>query len=384
MNMLRHRGAGLPALAALAILGACAGSQPERPAPPPSAPTHQPPYAGAPGTEPLVPHQDDPWPVKTRYVVDLWLHGFALISDDTARVPLFRRGYRDEMVVEKNKRRITTALDTKHDSLATFLAAHPILTGAQFLALYEHSWDVMQRDIKVFLTADGNPRKVQDKNDQQMIYTFSQVFPGAGDRKWLAMFAVALQDESMKFYESYWNHVQVARRPVLAAVDTAWSKAWEKRLRRFQNSAAQERGDIYLSLPLGAEGRTILGGKRQNVIAVTYPGTPDSAAEAIYVIAHEAVGNLAGTAVGDNTTPSEKRAGLADRYLSAATVRGGALLIQRVAPDQMAGYQGFYLRAVGVTYTPGQEALAFRTAFELPDAILEAMRQALDATTTGI
>ena len=34
------------------------------------------------------------WPVKTREHVDLWLHGYALLTADTARIPFFRRGYR--------------------------------------------------------------------------------------------------------------------------------------------------------------------------------------------------------------------------------------------------------------------------------------------------
>ena len=39
------------------------------------------------------------WPVKTREHVDLWLHGFALLSNDSSAVPLFRRGYRDDLTV---------------------------------------------------------------------------------------------------------------------------------------------------------------------------------------------------------------------------------------------------------------------------------------------
>src|SRR3954469_19327236 len=31
------------------------------------------------------------WPVKTREHVDLWLHGFALLQEDTTFVPFFRR-----------------------------------------------------------------------------------------------------------------------------------------------------------------------------------------------------------------------------------------------------------------------------------------------------
>ena len=42
------------------------------------------------------------WPIKTREHVDLWLHGFAMLSVDTTKVPYFRRGYRDELTVQKN------------------------------------------------------------------------------------------------------------------------------------------------------------------------------------------------------------------------------------------------------------------------------------------
>jgi hypothetical protein len=322
--------------------------------------------------------------VKTRYVLDLWLHGFALLSENDARIPLFRTGYRDQMIVAKNKLRITTLLDTKHDSLATYLAAHSALTSAQFLPLYEHEWEEMQNDIKLFLAADGNPKKAKSQSEAQMIAFFAQTFAGAADRRWLAMFFAALQDEHTKFYQSYWKSEQTARRPVLVAVDSIWVRAYARRLRRYQSSADQDRGEIFLSLPLGAEGRSILGGKRQNSVAVIYPNSPDSAAEAVYVIAHEAIGNVAGTAVGDNTTPVEKRTGIAERYLNAATVRGGAMLIVRVAPELAPGYMAFYLRAAGVPYADGQEQPAFRSAFPLPDVILDAMRQAIEATTTGI
>src|SRR4051794_25700361 len=36
-----------------------------------------------------------PWTVKTSYVLDLWMHGYAMAQRDTSRVPYFRRGYRE-------------------------------------------------------------------------------------------------------------------------------------------------------------------------------------------------------------------------------------------------------------------------------------------------
>ena len=60
-------------------------------------------------TDPLRPVSVGPkWPVKTREHVDLWLHGYALLLEDSATVPLFARGYRDLVTVEKNHRGVYT------------------------------------------------------------------------------------------------------------------------------------------------------------------------------------------------------------------------------------------------------------------------------------
>ena len=68
-------------------------------------------------------------------------------------------------------------------------------------------------------------------------------------------------------------------------------------------------------------------------MTVGFPETPAAAAEAIYVIAHEVVGNMAAQAVSDNTTPAEKRSGAVGRYQSHAAIVAGYLLLQKSAPD---------------------------------------------------
>jgi hypothetical protein len=374
---VNSRSTVIAALAAMTLLGACAGSQPAAaPPPPPVAPRE-------PGAE-VHSQSNDPWPVHTRYVIDLWLHGFALITEDSSRVPLFRRGYRDEMIVEKNKLQITTLLDTNLDTLAKFVRAHPQVTGAQFLVLQMHDWNQLNDEVQLFLTAAGDPHKAKDRATAERIFAWAQSFPGPGDRRFLALYMKSLADESNKFYEKYWKAIELQRRPVLAAVDSEWVKVYLRRMRSFQEGTDQARGDIYLSLPLGAEGRTILGGKRENVIAVNYPADRATAMEAIFVIAHEAVSNIAATAVDDNTTPIQKRSGLAGQYLNIANVRGGEIVMEKLAPESVPAYQAYYLTAIGATFTPGQQALAFRTQFPLPEPILEEMRHSIDAITGGI
>src|SRR4051812_8458350 len=57
------------------------------------------------------------WPVKTREHVDLWLHGFAMLQEDTTFVPFFKRGYSTNMIVLKNRANVVTQLDANRDNL---------------------------------------------------------------------------------------------------------------------------------------------------------------------------------------------------------------------------------------------------------------------------
>src|SRR6476469_10645501 len=80
------------------------------------------------------------WPIKTREHVDLWLHGFALLQEDTTFVPFFRRGYGSDMIVLKNRANVVTQLDANRDRLRSRLAVNPQLINAQFVQLSFSSW----------------------------------------------------------------------------------------------------------------------------------------------------------------------------------------------------------------------------------------------------
>ena len=48
------------------------------------------------------PRPEQNWPIKTRYQLDLWLHGYAMVQQDTTLVPYFKRGYRESIMAAKN------------------------------------------------------------------------------------------------------------------------------------------------------------------------------------------------------------------------------------------------------------------------------------------
>ncbi len=331
-----------------------------------------------------------PWPVKTRYVVDLWLHGLAMLGPDSSHTPPFRRDYRDEMVVEKNSRNILTELDQNAELLQHGLRVNPRLMDGARLALREGSWEEMGNDIASFLTSGDDsasgrkrpsvlttwkraPRTSGETTD--MMRALGAIYRTDADREWLKVFALSLTDEHSKFYEQYWRERQRALRPALAAVDTEFSQRYLKQFRSYLRGVQLPTGEIVLSLPLGGEGQSIFQG--QHSIAIGFPSTADSSLAAVYEFAHEVAGPVAEQAVRERIAPAEFRAGFGAQLESPAKVRGGAMLLQRAVPELVAGYERYYLAEARVGAS-GDVDSAFVRAFPLRQSIVDGMDQRLD------
>jgi hypothetical protein len=332
-----------------------------------------------------------PWPVKTRYVVDLWLHGYAMLITDTSRTPAFRRDYRDAMIVAKNSKNILTQLDQNAEMLRHGLRVNPRLIDGARLALREGSWEEMGNDIAAFLT--GGADSASGKKRQSALSTWKRaphaseetidmsaalgaIYKTEADREWLKVFALSLTDEHSKFYEQYWREQQRALRPALAAVDTQFSQRYLKLLRSYFRGVQLQTGEIVLSLPLGGEGQNILQG--QHSVAIGFPDVADSSLEAVYEFAHEVVGGVAEQAVRERITPAEFRAGVGAPLVSPAKVRGGALLLQRAIPELVNGYERHYLAIARISATDSDVESAFVRAFPLRQSIIDGMDQRLD------
>jgi len=323
------------------------------------------------------------WPVKTREHVDLWLHGFAMLQEDTTFVPFFKRGYSTDMIVLKNRANVVSQLDANREKLRARLALNPQLVNAQFVPLSFSTWSELTQTVDLFVRANGNPRAASSQEQAGAIAFLAAYFQTGADRDWLRLFVQSLDDESSRFYHSYWLQQQRERSNVLDLVDTLWQRTYRPRMQRLLNNTQQAQGSILLSLPLDGEGRSLTNGKQSNTITVTFPERPSDAVEAIYVIAHEAVSGIASTAVTDNITPEQRRTGLGERYQSAAAVRGGALLIQRTSPEILDGYMRYYLKAVNRPAGANVQA-TFTATFSLPDTIRDALVRQFDVVLGGI
>jgi hypothetical protein len=311
------------------------------------------------------------WPIKTREHVDLWLTAFSELSEDTsAKVPIYRRSYIDQLSLAQNQQSVLTALDSVHDGLQARWDQSPKLANARVLALDAGTWDELHSGINLFLNppTDKKRSKTPPPDVESRLPDY---FSTPEDREWLLNLDHGLQGARTQFYHQWWVAEQLRRRPILAATDSLW-RLTEPKLDRFLTATHQTAGEIILSLPVDGEGVTFKETNGRTSLAVPFPDSIPDAPQVIYVFAHVAARAVAADALAAATTVAERRnSGVADRYAQALSIRGGYLLLQKAVPELAAGYARYYLR----TSPPGRDLEA---AFPLPDAIRDALSRQID------
>lgn len=324
------------------------------------------------------------WPVRTAEYVDLWLHGYALITNDTAKVPLFEPGYRTRMLDLRRQRNVTTALDANRQKLQDGLAINPRLGDGQFAIFSFGSFDELVRVTQLFVRNEGSPSTVNDPTTQQLFMALRNYYLTVADREWLRLFVMSLEEEQSRFYLSYWNAQQVDRAPARLALEAAWNNTYRNKFQRYLRNERLVDGTFVLSLPLGGEGRSLFSAAQGNGVAVPLETTADSGLASLYVFTHEIVGSASSRAVEDNLTPADARAGAAAKLIPIAAVRGGAVLLQRIAPELLQGYQRYYLRTAGAAIPQGDPNAAFIATFGLPEGVATGLARQIDSILAGI
>jgi len=332
------------------------------------------------------PRPNGPWAIKTREHVDLWLHGFALLSEDTSQVPLFRRGYRDSLIVVRNSARIASRLDTARAGLMNTLAVTPRLINAQFYPLHFSNFGTLRVSIQLLTQVKGDVRAVRDRDQAMLVSLAANYFSSPAEREFAEQLSVGLESESLRFFHANWLEVQRTRAPVLARADSLWRNVWFPKLSGFLRGTQQRNGDIIVSAVVEGEGRTISADPNAGPsMVVTLPPSVDRTVEMLYGIVHEATGTFATAAITENITPKQKSAGVGDRLQNAASLRAGLLLLQRTLPGEAEGYARFYLRILGKPApTAGGAVAALEAAMPLQGDILDTMKKQLELYLGGL
>lgn len=334
----------------------------------------------------IPPRPVGPWPIKTREHVDLWLHGYALVSDDTSQVPLFRRGYRDSMIVVRNVAQQSSRLDSDLASLTQALATTPALLNGQFYPLHFTNFATLRVSLQQLTQTKGDLKSVRDRDLAQSVALAASYFNTPPMREFAEQLSAGLESESQRFYHANWLETQRNRAAVITRADSLWRTEWFPKLAGFLRGTGQRTGEIIVSPVVEGEGRTLTANPTTGPsMVVTLPPSLDRTAEVLYGIVHEAVGAFAAAAVTENITPRQKSAGMGDRLQTAAALRAGALLLQRTLPGEVAGYARFYLRAMGRPSASGANALAaLEAAMPLDAGVLETMNKQLDLFLGGL
>lgn len=322
------------------------------------------------------------WPLRVREHVDLWMHGFAMVHDDSSLVPYYRAGYRQRAQAARGA--LATALDAEASRLRAHLEANPALVNAQFIALYYDSWDALRGGAQAFLGADGDPRRAGDARDARDVATWAAYFPSRADREWLRRFVSALTDERERFFSRFWRDEQRRLGPVFDRADALWRTNYRPRFARFMTNAGQRDGEVLLALALAGEGRALLAARQSNAVAVGLPEDVGSAEQVFHTFAHEIVGGVAGAVVADHASPAEQRSGESARWASLAAVVGGAMLLERVAPELADGYRRSYLSWARVPVASGDVERTFASTFPLPPDLHQALERQIDHILGGI
>ncbi len=323
------------------------------------------------------------WPIKTVESVDLWLHAFALLVDDRATPPQFRRGYRDSLTVVKNRANVLTTLDTTRAMLAKDLLATPSYLQAQVLAFEFDSWFALRTAAERFVLAEGDDRKVSDRAPVEHFAQFARLFPTAADREWLGIFVLGVQDEQVRFFNAEHTRLVRTRNATITAVDSLWQHTFRARFDRFLASTGQVNGEVLLSLPVGGEGRVGVGRERQRMVAVPFPARAEDARQVILVLAHELTAGVVSRVLLGSGAASIQRSVAVSRAISTAQVRAGAMLLERVAPELVEAYMQFYLTQSGAVVLPPALDATFVRLFDISVDARDGIRQQIDIALGG-
>lgn len=334
---------------------------------------------GAPAGEGPPAGAADEWRFGVEPHIALWYHGLALARvgvDDTAPVPIYRRGYAEE--AEAARRRAgarSSPFAQDPAALGARLAAAGAADRMQFLPLYFESWSQLIQAVDVWRQAAGDPNRASGEAAAAIAF-LSSLFPTAVQRAAVVDWAAALEAERSAFFDAWWRAAEP--RSLAAETEALWRRMQPELIAFLRYNDATS-GRVSLTPALGGEGRLDIG-RGVAVAAVGAGRTVDDPGTIVARVIHELSYALAAEAIRDAVAPARIREIGEDVLVARAAVRAGALVLERVAPELVDAYRRDYLRAAGAD--PARSSLA--DAFPLPGELIDALESSVRLATAGI
>lgn len=284
------------------------------------------------------------WTLVEAPQIDLWFHGVAVVGfRGFGPLPLYDPAYADRIRRAKDSLGVfPTALDRQAERFRTAFAADSNFEVLHFVPLYFPAADraAMLEALRAVARQRSGIPAVTDPRIRFGAAAVAAVLRRPEERRILGDFAEALDREWREFYGAYWATRWAERGPRVAELQMEWDARFAPSLADYLRALRLDRGIIFLSPALGADGRIFDGDpadRTDNLVAVRSPESGDAPDLPLYAAVRELCYPAVRRALAGQPVVANRIA--AERRNSDAAVRCGALLIDARAPALLPGYR---------------------------------------------
>jgi hypothetical protein len=301
------------------------------------------------------------WLVLSKPQVDLWYHGLALIGFEQAQgMPLYNAQYVDRLLAVKESMGLRTKLDRDVLDLLGEFQGDNVFQVLHFLPLYfpVATPERMLRALAAVADRDISDTSIVGPDTRAGVRYAAANFRTGDQREVLKRFVEALQEEWEKFYRQYWED-NIHDAGLEREMQRRWDATLAPAVDHFLVDQRLKNGRIFVSPPLGPEGRMLRGNAFQGIehaVAVWSPQPVDTTTSL-----YSAVRELCFSVVNG---PRE-------------AVRCGAMLLQQSAPELVPQYQRVYVNAVGGDTSAASLAQSFEKSFPVTGQVSEQLEEQL-------
>lgn len=310
------------------------------------------------------------WVVKRDAFADLWYHGLATVgSERFGALPLYSAAHVRASRDAKRRLGLGSPLDASARSLRASLARDSAFEVLHFVPPFFVGED--PGDVLAALRAalEGSPpAHPVSRSLAARAGAVVQSLPSPRQRSTLLQFVSVLGDEWTSFVRS--ERARWAPSPSsVAALQRSWDDRFAAPLAVYLRGIGRERGIIVVVPAIGAEGRIITDPDGATIVVVsadTYASAPDApllaAVRELSFPLLEQLPPLQGA--------SARASAGGERAREAAAVRGGALLLETLAPSLAEPYRTQFTVA-----GDGRGRHTFDTIYPLDAATESALRE---------
>jgi hypothetical protein len=314
------------------------------------------------------------WTLVEAPQVDLWFHGLAVVGvRGFGPLPLYDPDYAGRIHRAKDSFGVSpTALDRQAERFRAAFEADSSFEVLHFVPLYFAAADraAMLEALRAVARQSSGIPALADPRTRFGAAAVAAVLRRPDERRTLGAFVEALDGEWREFYGAYWATRLEERARRVAQLQADWDARFASPLGGYLRLQRLDRGIIFVSPALGADGRIFAGDpadRTDNLVAVRLPESRDAPDVPLYAAVRELCYPAVRRAVASRPGPESRIA--AERGSSDAAVRCGAQLLRVRAPELLPGYR----RA----FAPDTLTATFEAAYPLDAALDSALRQLL-------